>query len=371
MKNPQAARLLTKPEDYTKIGVKQGDVEPWEDGKRDDDRKGAYEWWYFDMILDDGSKAVIHFNTKALRNIKKNGCAPSVVIKITLPDGTNYTDDLNYSVDEASFGKDKCDVKYGPHSIVGDLKEYFIKVVPVNGIGADLKLTNLGKPWRPGAGAYEFNDDNSGYFTWLCVVPKGKVEGTLTVDGKERRVTGFGYHDHQWGNVSHLFTWNNWLWSRQTFDDYTILVFDIVTNMKYGYKRFPMMFLEDKDGNVIFEDLNIPETKLVEEYREKLSGKMYPKVIKYLFESGGRKVEYTLSVEQELESRDAFSMAPKIAQLLFRIKKLHPSTARYFAKGDMKIIDGNQIIERSGNLIYEFVYMGNSYREHIENFTGS
>ena len=367
MKKPQAARLLSLPEDYAKVGVKQGIVEPWEDGKRDDDRAGAYEWWYFDMILDDGSKAVIHFNTKALKNIRQNGCAPSVVIKITLPDGTDYKDDLIYPVSEAVFGKDKCDVKYGPHSITGDLKEYVIKVEPVNGVGANLKLTNLGKPWRPGAGNYEFNNNKSGYFTWLCVVPKGKVEGTITVDGKERQVTGFGYHDHQWGNMSHLFTWNHWLWSRQSFDDYTILVFDIVTNAKYGHKRFPMMFLQDKDGNVICEDLNAPKTEVIEEYVEKLSQKKYPKVKKYTFENDGKKVEYTLSVVNELESRDAFTMAPKIAQLLFKIKKVHPSTARYYAKGDMKIIDGNQIIERSGNLIYEFVYMSSSYREFVEN----
>lgn len=50
------ARLMNLPEDYKRIGIKKGCIEPWEDGKRDDFRKGMVEWWYFDAILDDGSK---------------------------------------------------------------------------------------------------------------------------------------------------------------------------------------------------------------------------------------------------------------------------------------------------------------------------
>ena len=45
-------RLMDKDEDYKKMGTKKGTIEVWEDGKRDDDRAGVYEWWYFDMILD-------------------------------------------------------------------------------------------------------------------------------------------------------------------------------------------------------------------------------------------------------------------------------------------------------------------------------
>ena len=89
----------------------------WEDGKRDDDRAGVYEWWYFDMILDDGSKAVIHFNTKDNKTIGKDGTIPSVVIKITSPDGKEYKDNVVLTSNQARFGKDCCDVTFGPHSI--------------------------------------------------------------------------------------------------------------------------------------------------------------------------------------------------------------------------------------------------------------
>ena len=190
-------RLMDTDSDYKKMGTQKDCIEVWEDGKCDDDRAGVYEWWYFDMILDDGSKAVIH--------------------------------------------------------------------------------TSTAKPWRPGAGGFAFGDD--GYFTWLCAVPRGTVTGTLYYDGKEHQVTGAGYHDHQWGNVKHNSTWDHWIWGRQDFGDYAILVFDIGTQKKFGYQRLPMMFLEDKDGNLVMEDLTTPKCKFVQEYKEKLSGKMYPKEI--------------------------------------------------------------------------------------------
>lgn len=223
------------------------------------------------MILDDGSKAVIHFNTKDNKTIGKDGTIPSVVIKITDP------------------------------------------------------------------------------------------------NGKEHKVTGAGYHDHQWVNMKHNSTWDHWIWGRQDFGDYAILIFDIGTQKKYGNKRLPMMFLEDKDGNLVMEDLKDPKCKFVEEYKEKLSGKMYPKVIDYTFTQGNKITKYKISHIEELESRDPTSQLPKIMQAALKIKGLHPSTTRNFAKGKMIYTDGTNTIEREGDMIYEFVYMGITVKGQMEN----
>ena len=372
-------RLMDRPEDYTRMGTKQGQIEVWEDGKRDDDRAGVYEWWYFDMILDDGSKAVIHFNTKDNRTISKAGTIPSVVIKITSPDGKEYKDNVILTADQASFGKQCCDVKFGPHTLYGDFKEYKIHVAPTGGVcgsdgaggqgaasnvGCDLTLTSTAKPWRPGAGGFAFDD--GGYFTWLCAVPRGKVSGDLFYNGEHHAVTGAGYHDHQWGNVAHNKTWHHWLWSRQDFGDYALLVFDICTQKKFGYTRLPMMFLEDKDGNLVMQDLTAPKCNLVEEYKEKLSGKMYPKKIDYVFTQGSTQVHYELTQQYELESRDAGAQMPKLLLKLLEWKGLHPSTTRNYAHGKMTLAENGQTTTREGDMIYEFVYMGTTVKELME-----
>lgn len=372
-------RVMDTEADYQRMGTRKGVIEPWEDGKRDDDRAGVYEWWYFDMILDDGSKAVIHFNTKDNKTISKAGTIPSVVIKITAPDGTEYKDNVILTADQARFGKECCDVTFGPHRIYGDLKEYMIHVAPTGGVcgtdgaggtgvasnvGCDLRLVSTARSWRPGAGGFAFDD--AGYFTWLCAVPRGTVSGTLFYNGSEHQVTGAGYHDHQWGNVAHNKTWDHWLWGRQDFGDYAILVFDICTQKRFGYTRLPMFFLEDQDGNIVLEQLTTPQCRILQEYTEPLSNKKYPKEIEYTLLQGDRQVVYTITQEYELESRDAGAQLPRPMLRLLEWKGLHPSTTRNYAHGSLVYDDGAAKVEREGNMIYEFVYMSTDYRSHME-----
>lgn len=358
-------RLKNTPEDFTALGINPSKVEPWEDGKRDNDRAGAYEWWYFDIMLDDGKKIVIHFNTKDLSTMAKNGCQPTITIEVTLPDGTTLTDNLAIPPEDAYFGKGCCDVKYGPHSIYGDLKEYSINVSPVKQFGAELKLTNLGTPWRPGTGYYVFGENEEQYFTWLCVVPRGKVTGTLTIDGNTFDVTGYGYHDHQWGNINHLFAWNNWLWARQNLDSYNILIFDIVTQAEYGYKRLPMIFIQDENGNIVYESLNPPKYEVFEEYLQNKTGKYYPKCSKYTFEVNDKHIEYTLDVKNEISVKDQYGAAPPEIKEIFDQRNLQPTYGRYIANGTLEITEGGHTSSQSGELIYEFVYMGKSYKEFM------
>lgn len=382
MAKKSTVRVMDQDRDYIRMGTKKGIIEVWEDGKRDDDRAGVYEWWYFDMILNDGSKAVIHFNTKDNKTIGKDGTIPSVVLKITSPDGKEYKDNVVLTKEEASFGTAKCDVKFGPHYLEGDLKTYHIHVAHTGGIsgkdraggegeasdvGADLILKSTSKPWRPGAGGFTFGDDEKGYFTWLCAVPRGIVTGTLFYNGEEHAVTGAGYHDHQWGNMKHNSTWDHWIWGRQDFGDYAILVFDIGTQKAFGNKRLSMMFLEDKDGNLVMEDVKEPKCKFLEEYKEELSGKMYPKVIEYIFKEGNKKLKYTISQAYELESRDPTLQLSKPLKAMLKLKGMHPSTSRNFATGKMEYTNGNKRVIRDGAMIYEFVYMGLTVKDKMEN----
>jgi hypothetical protein len=43
---------------------------------------------------------------------------------------------------------------------------------------------------------------------------------------------------------------------------------------------------------------------------------------------------------------------------------IRPSYTRFAARGDLVITHNGQTIERSGDLIYEFMYPGLSYKEH-------
>lgn len=51
------------------------------------------EWWYFDAIMEDGTKATIHFHSKQPTNADKNAEHPQAGLLITEPDGTVHSDE--------------------------------------------------------------------------------------------------------------------------------------------------------------------------------------------------------------------------------------------------------------------------------------
>ena len=384
-------RMENTADDFKRRGIEKDTVAIWEDGRRDDDRAGAMEWWYFDAIMDDGKKVTVHFHTKQPNTAKNPVANPQAGLAITLPDGTVYKDEPFYKPNEVSYSPEQCDIHFGPHWAKGNIKHYDIHFENQNGIGADLKIDSLSSPFRPGTAYYDFGDGK--YYTWFCVVPKGRVTGTITYNGKVENVTGYAYHDHQWLNINSMEDINHWVWARQAVgDDYTILNFDIVTSRNYDYQRLPIFVLEDHDGNVIFECTD-PENMtchITEEYAGH-EGKDYPKTTIYTYHSNGMTAEYTLRATHENYVMDVLNVTKEqlierfgkvagkaisvpvqaVLKNAFVKKGIRPSYANYSAIGHLilKKDDDTIVIDVKSNLIYEFVFMGVEYKKFMERNT--
>lgn len=301
------ARLMDTPEDHARLGVEPGRIEVWEDRRRDDSRRGGWEWWYVDAILDDGTTVVVQLFPKRVASALLAHDRPTVWIKVTTPDGAVRDRKVSYRADQYRYGGGRCDVRMGPHTMVGDLAEYDVHIEPIDGVGCDLHLSTRSKPFRPGSGYIGFGDRDEQYFTWLCVMPRGEVTGSLTIDGCVREVRGRCYHDHQWGNANFQFLWNNWTCARQAFEDHTILLFDLVAAEKYGYRRFPICFIQDAGGHLLFRS--------------------------------GDDVSYEVLEEG-----------------------VDPSCTRFAGEAEMRLERGGETVERGGELIFEFMCPGKTYR---------
>ncbi|MEY8435272.1 lipocalin-like domain-containing protein [Streptococcus hyointestinalis] len=351
-----AVRLMNQAADYEKLGVNPDHIEVWEDSKRVSSQADFWEWWYFDAILEDGTAVVIQFLEKSFASIGKDNPKKGITFKITLPDRTVYEEKLHIAAKDCYYGGDKCDVHYDKNFFVGDLKNYHIHVEQIGKIAADLHLESLATPYRPGTAYFEFGDDQ--YYTWLCAVPKGRISGTLTIDGKTIEVTGYGYHDHQWGKSPYIKHWNHWTWARQSFDDYTLLVFDMTTTKDLGAKRFPLAFVEDKNGKIIFENEDLINYQVLETQVDPASGKVYPKKTRYTFSGQGKEVTYTLEAKSTIESFGPKTMTfpQKLAMRALHLSNM--SYSRFLGKGEMIIKDKGTEIKREGELIYEFMNPG-------------
>jgi CrtC N-terminal lipocalin domain len=236
----QKLRLATAPADFADLGL-GSKIAIREDGRRTTPSADTFEWWYFDGLLDDGTVVVVWFGDNWFYGSHKR----AVSVELTTPG--KPTRRIMRTFDEpGSFSADSADIKIGPHQFKGDLDTYSIHVDPAEtgGVGCDLTLRRRVASYRPATGYIEAGKQ---YFAWLVAVPEGAVTGTLTADGVTRQVTGSGYHDHNWGNVSPAKLFDNWWWGRGRSGDHTIIASVIHGKSAVGGTTVPLFFVGDDD----------------------------------------------------------------------------------------------------------------------------
>src|SRR6202171_5370129 len=81
--------------DYERLNLARDAVARWEDGARTDNRRGTYEWWYFDAHLDDGSSLVVVFMNKDLA-APNDLLTPTIRVDLDLADGRSYQQDITH-----------------------------------------------------------------------------------------------------------------------------------------------------------------------------------------------------------------------------------------------------------------------------------
>ena len=359
------AYLLDKPQDYQKLGINPDKIEIWEDGVRDNSEPNHFEWWYFDCMLDDGTKVVIQFLSKNGRTFSSDKFHPTLFYKVTLPDGKQIDKEIHVPENAIKWSKEICDVNFGKHYFKGNLKHYEIHIDLIDGMAADLVLDSTAKPYRPGTSYFQFGEEDK-YYTWLCVVPKGNVSGNITVNGKTKSVTGTGYHDHQWGSINFHKYWNHWIWARQSFDDYSLLLFDFFTNDEYGNERLPIIFIQDNDGNIIFESHDKVKCQVEKSYKDSASDKIYPSSLSYTFEKNGTTVKYNLEAEKAIEKKGKNNLSFSM-KIVMKLMHIQASYSRYTANGHMEMSTGDEKIIRDNSLIYEIMCPGAKCVELMEN----
>lgn len=359
------SRLMDTPQDYKKLGLKEGVVQIWEDGRRDFSTVGACEWWYFDATMDDGTTVAMSFHVRSPLALDHVGDCPIVQMNIDLPDGRSVSKYVDCTAEQSHFSTEKCDVKIGPHTISGDLKTYKIHIDPIDGYGLDLELCSESSPFRPDTGYWVFNDAEDEYFTWLCVIPRGKMEGTILFNGEERKVSGRGYHDHQWIKHPRSNTiWNHWFWGRQHFEDYTLVLGDMTSAERYGFVRYPLFVLQDKDGNTVFSNTHDDNLtfEIIKEADNPPFGKDYPLVTRYHFEKDGKTVVFTLSVKEVQVCEDRHLRYPPAVQRELEEMGFHWTYLHFIGVGELSFTENGETINRKGELIYEMSYFGKNYK---------
>ncbi len=252
MSGPPLARLAGREEDYARLGLHRGAVEPWEDGMRTSGGPGSYEWWYFDSHLEDGSSLVITFYTKWLLNPKGRE-APMIQIDLDRPGRPARQQFVHATPEEFSASTERCDVRMNGCYFRGDLRTYQIKVV-ADGLAVEAELVGEVPSWRPATGVTYFGAHDEHTFAWLPSVPQGRVTVTITEGGQPpRTLRGVGYHDHNWGDVAMSKLLNHWYWGRAQAGPYSVIAAYLYAEKEYGRTELPQILIA-KDGKVVADE---------------------------------------------------------------------------------------------------------------------
>ena len=185
----------------------------WADGRHD----ASYtEWWYFN--LDDpraGVQAIFSYFVTNPGDLAGLGQAQMVAVAGT-PEGGVSTMDA-YPPEAFSASAERADVTIDPGAdprggaggagAGGDLNtvrvaedgRYLINGASRDGrLRWDLTYAPEAEPW-PAFDSMPVGRLAWEKMSWLVFMPRARVTGTLTIDGREYVVDASGYHDHNWG----------------------------------------------------------------------------------------------------------------------------------------------------------------------------
>jgi hypothetical protein len=336
--------LAAAPGDFKALGIGK-EIEVREDGRRAPISSDYFEWWYFDGLLDDGTVVVVWFGDNWLYGSHKR----AVNIELT-PPGKPTRRIMRTFDDPGAFASDQANVQIGPHSFKGNLQTYAIHVdaAETGGVGCDLTLRRRVASYRPATGYIKAGDR---FFAWLVAVPEGAVTGTLTADGATRQVTGSGYHDHNWGNVSPADLFDNWWWGRGRSGDHTIIASDIHGKAAVGGTRIPLFFVAD--DHRVQVDAYGSDVSAVEGSPERHPDPKHERLIDSAVSfatADGNRAEFKIS-DRLLTSSNLLSDQSFVKRAIAAIMSMKPWYSRFVSPITLKL-PGHSPHEGEGTLEY-------------------
>lgn len=344
--------------DYASLGVTRGEIAPWEDGARTDGRAGTYEWWYFDAHLDDGSKLVVVFMDKELTAPQKP-LDPLIRIDLDLPDGRSFQKLRSFPPASYSATADHAGVRIADNRFEGDLRRYRITAV-IDDVRVEVSLTGQVPAWRPETGYLRFGADHALEFGWLPAVPQGVVEGTLRIGDETRKVTGVGYHDHNWGNVAPPQIIHDWYWARGQAGPYSTIASFITAEKKYGYETIPIFMLA-KDGAILAGDSSKVTFERDEVYTDSTTGKPVAGVTRYTYQDGDHRYLVTFTRKEDLSRDRMIEAIHGLKRLAAMVAGFDGAYLRFTGECRVQVFHGHDLVEEHADqAIWELMYFGHA-----------
>lgn len=354
---PLRAAFASTDEDYDRLGLNKDEVEVWEDGLRTDGSSGDYEWWYFDSHLEGGANLVLAIHSKEDMNAELPHFEPFATFEFNTADGRSYTERVDITAQEFVASTERCDIHVGNCSFVGDLHEYRITFENENA-KADVRLIGTVPAWRTQSGIIEYGD-GSQMFGWIVAVPNGDVVADVEVDGQKFHLTGTGYHDHNWGNVSMLAVHHDWYWGRCQVGGYNIISAYITEDRAFGYAELPEFMLVDPNGK-LYDDPARVSYEISDPVVDDGTGQTVHNRVFYGYDDpSGARFEITYLRDKTIVARKLVDQLPEEMRPAIIATGFDGAYIRFSGKVELKRYEGGELVEEAvADAVWERMYFG-------------
>jgi len=290
------------------------------------------EWWYFDLINEDGSivrgQFYIAGNVSRPRRVR-TGVRASYV----KPDGTELLIEERFPYSSFKSSTEVCEVEIGKNFIRGDLSHCELHIE--NGEKTlDLELdSEIG-----GIRSHACFGDETTYMFWVVPQPRGHAKGTFRTKDETLNIEGLGYRDHNWWNFYPLDVIEYWDWGRVYDEEFTIIFANIVTTKKFENAEIKPLILFDS-GKLLYltsennkwsltkkdikfdpvAQMELPHTHFVKLQDEDVS------------------LEMNLQLEKVFQRIDPLADFNPLVRFLIRTFKAKPSITSFYSIGAGKL----------------------------------
>jgi hypothetical protein len=231
------AVLGAAPAHYQRLNLHPTRIEPWENGLRTDPATRSLEWWYYDCRLEDGTRLTVEFHTKPPMVSPSSPLTPFILLVMLRPSGAVIVKSASIPAQQFHASRERCEVVMGQSRCGGDASRHEVHV-EVDGVVVDLILSSQLGPWRPASGHFFLGAAEERYFAWFLAMPRARVEAQIKTELGTERLTGLGYHDHNWGNSAPASIVDHWYWGHAHLGDYTLVALRAVSHQKYDKAVF-------------------------------------------------------------------------------------------------------------------------------------
>ena len=259
------------------------------------------ESWFFMAHCNDD---LLIFGFFGISNIGPGSRKADATVSVCAPGGKTYFARGKVKSGQFQAATDRLDVKAGKNSFRGTYPNF--KVVLEEGeIGLDLTYTSELPGWKPNSGKVILDDDPGKSYNFCVTMPRARIEGTVTLQGKETEVTGYGYSDHAYVTVlPHTYA-EHWLSLRAFDGEHTVEFLQFTTPEDYGHEKARWLLI-GKSGKILLATTDFELTP-GDPVDDPEWGYQWPRTIAFKAKQGDLTVEGKVTVEKLVEKLDLLS----------------------------------------------------------------